>query len=464
MSVPDPPPVDPLPLRGLRLAALGLQAAVAALLLLLGLAAAPTPLRDPIQLMLVHWSPSGPDAPGWIFVACAGLGLILVAAGLLLVSWRLQSRSWWRIALGYSVLGVLLAYLAHDDPTIRRPVRLEDISPAFPGAEASFNVLMRYGREHPLGKNFKAPAFKDPYPVIVPSPPGPWRVTVTARRAEFEAHWAQLAPERAWLTELNAFDRIGDMTPARVDAELLGFQSIRAVSQHGIAIASLQALDGRGNDAVDTLLPILQVGRKLQPYSRTLVRSMIGVVIEHISLDTASFILDNAAVSPAAQARLAAALSGGDPEAGARHLLSTEYAFHLGAFKGAPIGDILAESGLGDNHPCLRRAFNAASPFVYNPRATFNLYGDLYADLQDLNGRRQIARMNPRMKEFIEQDARPSLKNPLGKLLAKMAVPAYTKVSENYWRNQDQRAALLARLLKQLADAASGPRRYSSTP
>ena len=436
--------------RGLRFAALGLQAIVATLLLLLGLAVASTHLREQLLLPLGYgWNAYSSPIPSWIVLFGVGVALILVAAGVLLASWRLQGRSWYRIALGYAALGVVLAYLAHDEATIRHPLKMEEISPVFPGAEASFNVLMRYGRAHPLGQNFKAPTFKNPYPNFAPDPPGPWRGTIVTHRAELEAHWAELTPERAWLAELNAFDRIGDLTPMRADAEIIAFQPFRCLSQHGIAIASLQALDGHGDDAIDTLLPILQLGRKIQPYSRTLVRSMIGVVIEHISLQTAAFILDNSAVSPAARARLAAALQGGDPAAGGRYLLSTEYAFQLGAFGGKRLGDIYAGYGSGDKHPWLHRAYNVVSPFVYNPRATFNIYGDLYVDLQDIIGRRQLEQMNPRMKKFITQDARPSFKNLYGKLLAQMMIPPYSKVSENYWRNQDLRAALIAGVTKQ---------------
>ena len=448
MSPQESPVVAPLPFRGLRLAALGLQTVFATLFLLLGLAAAPTPLRDPLQQLLVGWSQWGFHAPSSSYVFCLAVGLILAATGIFWVLWRLQARSWPRIALGYAVVGGVLLYLAHDDPAIRHPIKMEDISPAFPGAEESFGVLMRYGRAHPLGRDFKAPVFKDPFPHFAPDPASEWRETLKSRRTELEAHWVELAPLRTWLIELNSFDRIGDLTPARMDAEVLAFQSIRTISQHTIAIASLQAIDGHGDDAIDTVVPIIQIGRKLQPYSRTLVRSMIGGVIEHIGMSTASFILNTTAVSPAAKSRLAAALQGVNTEAGARHFISIEYAFTLGAFQGKRIGDILVESGSGNDSPWRRRAFNAISPFVYNPRATFNIRGDLYADLQDLVGRRQIDQMRTRMNRFVERDVRPGIKNSFGKLLNKMAVPPYEKVSENYWRNQDERAALLVRLGK----------------
>ena len=434
--------------RVLRLAALGLQAVIITLLLLLVLAAIPTPLGVELQSLLgSNWNYFGfSPSPGRSLLIGASLALAVNAIGILWVTWRLQGRSWRRIALGYAVLGAVLAYLAHDDATIRRPVSMEELSPDFPGAEASFNVLMLYGRYHPLGKNFKAPTFKDPYPILSPEPTDKWRATITAHRTELEAHWRELAPERAWLARLNEFDRIGDLTPTRIDAEVIAFLPLRTVTQHGLAIASLQALDGHGDDAIDTLLPILQFGRKLQPYSRTLVRSMVGVIIERLSLQTATFILDNSVVSPGARARLAAALQGGDPAAGGRRLISTVYAFELGALSGTRLGDFRADYGGPVRHPWLRRFYNGVSPFVYNQRATFNIYGDLYLDLQDIIGRRQLEKLDPRMKRFFAQDARPTFKNFYGKLLAQMFVPAYSKVSESYWTSQDLKAALLARL------------------
>jgi hypothetical protein len=128
--------------------------------------------------------------------------------------------------------------------------------------------------------------------------------------------------------------------------------------------------------------------------------------------------------------------------------VTSEYVLELGSLGGLRIGDILAESSRGKDRLWLRRVFNAASPFLYNPRATFNLSGDLFADLQDLAGRRQIAQLNPRTVKFIDRDSRPSFKNLFGKLLLRMTIPAYNKVIETYWRNQDERAALLARVTK----------------
>jgi len=344
----------------------------------------------------------------------------------------------------------VLVYLAADDPVIRRPMTMNEIGPAFPDAEKSFEVLMRYGKAHPLGRDFRSPSriWKKPMAVgeaLDPSKPAEWQAWLTGHRRDIEADWAELAPVRAWWTELNAFDRIGDLTPARYDAEIVMFSPPRSLSQLACAMASLQALDGHGDEAIDTLLPILQVGRKLQPSARTLVRQMIAIVIERMSLQTAGFILDHATVSPAARARLTTALAaGGGGAGGARRLMAIEYAFQLNNSLGKPLGNLV----VGEDSPWRRRGLNLISPFVFNPNATFNLYGDFVADEQELVANRQFDQLDSRSKAFVTQEARPRFKNFGGALLLEAAIPAMSRVAKSYWSAQDERSALLARLTK----------------
>src|ERR1019366_9436273 len=190
----------------------------------------------------------------------------------------------------------------------------------------------------PLGMSFKAPAFKEPYP--------DWRKSevILARRSEIEAHWSELGPERAWWTELNAFDRIGDLTEAGGDS--IPFIVLRTISQHGLAIARLQAMDGHGDEAVRTLLPFIQVGQKLQASSRTFVRAMIGTVTERTSLEAADFVLVTAPVSPAVRARLALTVQGIDPDAGAHRLEAFTYAYAVSSWS-PKVGDLLGAHGNG---------------------------------------------------------------------------------------------------------------------
>ena len=394
----------------------------------------------------------GPSLDGWLTLAV----IVLLIVGLILAARRTPRGSWWRILPGYVVFTPILLYLEKDDTTLRHPTTLEEIAPAFPGAENSYAVLMRYGKNHQLGRDFKAPSRifgQKSGPFGDPAKPAEWRKWLMDHRADIQADWADLAPVQAWWTELNAFDRIGDLTAARIDAEIVAFAPFRSYSQHAIAVAGLQALDGRGDEAIATVLPVLEVSRKLEPSARTLVRFMIARVMQKMALETAAFILDTTPVSPASRTRLTAALRGGSGgEAGARRLIGIEYSFGLGAFSDLRMGDILVLMSRDAEHRDGFRRFlpptllNILSPLAYNPRRTFNTMGDLTAQLQDFAAHRETSRMTPCGQEFLTNEGRPRFKNLAGAMIAFQWIPAFTKVAETYWKIEDKRAALLARL------------------
>ncbi len=425
-------------------ALLGL-ALIATLLLGLALLSSSSTLSDAISTLFT-WEHTGSVTA----VATLLAFIVLVPIVLLALAWRLRLRSWWWIGGGYLAAAPVLVYLAIDDATIRRPVSIEEIAPAFPGAEKSFAVLMRYGKNQPLAREFKGGnrmMFGQPPYIGDPSKTEAWRTWLLARRTDIEADWADLAPVRAWWAELNTFDRIGDLTPASYDAEIMAFAPVRIYSQHAIAIAGLQAIEGRGDDAVATLLPLLQVGRRLQPSARTLVRFMIGIVLEKMAIQTAGFILEQTAVSPEMKAKLAAALEGGcRGEAGARRLIGIEYSFQLGVLPEKSLGELFAlmTSPRGGRDGA-RHALNLISPFVYNTRRTVNLMGDVNSELQELAARRQSIDA-PRAAALIAEKTQLRFKNFVGSIIADRAVPSFYKVADSYWKVQEMRDALAARL------------------
>lgn len=318
--------LEPRGVRPLRFAALlGLALAVTLLATLLLLST--FPLLHTAVKQLIGWFPD-PDAPklaGWLTVAF----IVLVPTALLAAMWRFRLRSWWWVGGGWLVVAPVLAYLATDDPTLRQPLTVAEIAPAFPGAEKSFAVIMRYGKN--------------------------------------------------------------------------------------------------------------------QPAARTLVRQMIGIVIERVSTRTIRWVLDNATVSPAARVRLATALTGGGGALGARRLVTVDYLQSTATLLDEPLGDFVNAT---DRHGSLRLALNLLSPFVYNRRATANLFGDHILELQDLAAHRELTQFARRQDEFLNQDARPRFKNFMGAFVINQTIPAYRKVLETYWKTEDDRLALLALLAK----------------
>lgn len=407
----------------------------------------------------VAWLPSIEVASNLEMADAVFLVVLVVgapAAAIFAVRW-INRRSRWGLLGGWLALLPVFAYLATDDPTLARNTTLEEIAPAFPGAETSFEVLMRYGKRHPLGKsplatrgpqriwkNFGLDMSTDPDPKA----PAKFRRFLTAQRAAIEADWAELAPVRAWWAELAAFARLGDLTPSSPAAEILAFQPIRSYGQLAVAIAGLQALDGQGDAAFATLQPLIEVARKLEPSSRNLSRSMMARISQGQALTAAQFVLDTTAVSPAARARFAAALSVGvSGEAGARRLIAIESALVMAMLEQpeSTYFDFLPYSPKS-GEIFLVQAVKAFGSVLYNPRRTSNIYGELVAELQDMAARRDFANMDARSLFFLAGKGRPHFKNFLGGIALKNSTTQYARIIESYWAREDQRTALLARL------------------
>jgi hypothetical protein len=417
-----------------------------------------------LTLALLASSPSlsGSFAQANVPVAVSILAfLVLLPVVLVAVAWRFQLRSWWWIGGGYLAVAPIVAYLAIDDPVVLHPTTFDEIAPAFPGAEKSYAVLMQYSKQRP---GTEAQAFdKDSKQSILgmpvsPNKPEEWTAWLKANRATIEADWANLEPQRRWIAELNTFDRWGDLGGATWDANIISFKVWRLVSQRTLHVAGLHMIDGNPDAAIATLLPMLQAGRKLQPSARSLVRFMIGIVIEKMTIQYATDIVEQSTVSAETRANLAAALAGGvRGEAGARRLVGIEYVYAVGTFLEKPIGDVLAgveyESKL---KPGVRSLLNAISPLVYNPRRTVNLMSELSREYQDLAARRELqterseinyTSFKPERAELIYQEkTRPHFKNFVGPILADKSWPAYGKIVRSYWELHDAREKLIARL------------------
>lgn len=432
---------EPIALRILRgLALLGLALI---LTLFLALAAvASIPLLAEAVSTLFAWEGKLDRTAGGITLGV----VVLVPLVLVLVGYRLRLRSWWWIAGGYLAVTPVLVYLASDDPIVLHRTTVDEFAPAFPGAEKSYATLMQYSKQQPSAE---AKAFAQWKQRVVgmpvnPDQPDAWNAFLVKNRAAIEADWTDLGPQRRWLAELNAFDRFGDLGQPTVSENIISFGVWRALSQRTMHVAGLQMLDGKPDDAIATLLPMLQASRKLQPSARTLVRLMVGIVVEKMIVSYAAQILDQATVSPANKAKLAAALHAGvRGEAGARRLIAVEHLFQNSANLERPLGNLIWE--MRRDPPALKPFVNAVGPFLYNPRHTLNLVADVNFALQDLAARRAFTRGGS-ADTIVTEKSRPRFKNFYGAIMIRQLIPAFTKVVEAYWDLDDRREKLAARL------------------
>ena len=383
------------------------------------------------------------NAPS-IFFGLLCLGLWLAIPVLALGGSGLWRLSWRWIGGAYFGMALALSYLAADDPAIRRPARLADIVPAFPGAEKSYEVLMRYYTKHPAVRDFKRPGFK-----FMESPEflKGWRDFVLTHRAGIEANWVTLTPVREWVGELNAFGRIGDLSDAVFAPETIANNVHLAYTKNAQAIASLQALDGQGDAALATLLPMLEVGGKLELSTRRISLFNMARGMQDAAIRAAGFVLDTSAVSAAGRARLAAALVGtGGGSDGARRMFALR---HAAAFEAAvSFGQAVAfATGIPTQLP-----YDLVGPFIFNRRATINRLGDLFSDLQEFAAHRESDKADKRIAEFLAQGGRARFKNMGGGWFSwlvcmRLGLNNNAALQKSYWEIEDRRTALHARLL-----------------
>jgi hypothetical protein len=385
----------------------------------------------------------------YILMAQGGV-LILCLVVLLVVRRYALTRGWLTlITRGVLALGLAgyLVYLCWDESAAPCVARNHATMSGRSEDEPTFMLTVRYAAAHGGGKVFTPPSRKMDF-----SKTGEKRrAYLLAHRSDIEANWAELSEVRAWWTEMVAHPELGDRPATSFDYPLIRFQPVRVYTQHALAIASLQALDGDGDAALLTVAEVYKLGARLEPASCTLVRSMIAISTQKQALEAADFVLTTAPVSVEARKRFSDLLAeSGASGIGAKRLILTE---STGFFWSA---DYIASLGAGSAYAQVDKTFAATVRRVgslmitvaLNSQATSNLIHDYHerlascAEARDLKG---IVKADAELKKALFRDVR--IKNISGRLLLNMTVSPLDRVVKSYWENQDKRDALTKRLL-----------------
>jgi hypothetical protein len=382
-----------------------------------------------------------------VVFATAAILIISAPAFLGFLAARLRRLTWPAIGLAAAVFATVCCWMSHDDAQLRLPPSGEELSPPFEGAAKSYALLMRYSRH---ADNDEARAFSnitltvDFSKFAGPRPAARWKPFLTENRGALMGDWAALVRPREWLAELNSFDRIGDLTPARWDADVISFQVWQTLSTRLCAVARLQAIDGRGDEAMATLIPLIEISRKLEPSSRTLIRVQTARLAQLMGLEAASFVLDTTPVGNAARERLASAIAGGDGAGGARRLPLLDGTTYPSFLIGLPFGDKISAVG---GPKFFRIPLDALGRVLFNSNATANLYADEIRRLAPLAESRDLSKYKDCEIGFMDDQLNyRGLKNIGGRLiLGRTSSLSYGTVTA-YWHVEDLRTALAIRL------------------
>jgi hypothetical protein len=344
---------------------------------------------------------------------------------------------------------VVGTWLAWDEPARAVPSHLAGIVARPPDAARSYAVLRRHENTRPKSEQLRWDRLTFSY---APRSGKIWPEFITQRRAEIVANWAALGPVRAWLQEVNRFERLAvlaEESPALWFPPGLAYQVWYPLVQNTMAMASLAALDGQGDEAFAILLPLLEVGGKLEEAGARSGYFRNGREMQAAAIEVAGFVLGQTSVSPAARARFARALvARGGGEAGARRLHAR--AFALMQMRGRSFGTVITFYDQGVLEP-LRPVLDVVGVVAYNRQASLNRLVAVFTEVSECAARREPDRASRHLKEFVEAETRMRFKNVGGAWSVWLAPTSFDSdtLAESelaYWKTEDERTALLARL------------------
>jgi hypothetical protein len=384
------------------------------------------------------------DAAGLLAFQVGTFGLcVAVLCSLRRVALR---RGWFsgtsRLVLVTCLTGYLV-YLAWDEPVAASIARNQAALAGRFEDESTALLTLRYSPAPGGGRVFTAP----PHVLVFDQKGEKRREYLLAHRAEIEANWTALSEVRAWCAEMAAQPQLGDRHVTRFDQPIVRFPPLRAYTQHALAIAALQALDGKGDDALATVAGVYEVGARLEPASFTLIRCMIARHIIKQALETTEFVLEHAEVSPAARARFSTLLE--ESKAGA-HMAKLFVLTEAPFWSKETIGLVGVNSGFfgdGFSTEVLRLLNKLWSPVILNSQATVNWVHIYYEDLAVRAAARDLEGMRAADERFTSMLLGGfSVKNLAGRRLANMGAGTFVHVAKTYWATEDLRAALIQRL------------------
>jgi len=193
------------------------------------------------------------------------------------------------------------------------------------------------------------------------------------------------------------------------DVRMFSFQVLRPLVLNTMAWASLQALDGQGDAALATLLPLLQVGGKLEEAARGVRYWRDAREMQDAAIKAAGFVLDNTPVSAEARARFAAALvARGGGTAGARRVYAIRFARIEQASRS--FGKVMT-SWDWEQFAFLQQGLDLLGSVAFNRQASLNRWGELFADLAEFAQRREFDQAQQRATGFLAQEGGPRFKN-----------------------------------------------------
>lgn len=377
-----------------------------------------------------------------------------IAALVLLVARNIAAK--WTLPCAVVCIAFLL-YLGTDDSARIPPPAFEPLASAT-SAEFHAYMHMSKGTETDITSNVIRPAASER--LFISTDLKDWEDFLTQNRARILDEWASNQEGQRWLERMAMLPAdVGAIVHLTPESPIIAFQPVRILISQRLAFALLLSREGDNEEAAGHLTTILRACVSLQRIGVGLVDEMVGSVFLKMTYKGISFLLDHGEVEPETRAKLITALKESPPISmviqrtviGDTQCLRAIFdRIAAGTLPDAP----MPQSGMA------KRLFELITPAAYHPKRTEREIRMHYERINEFAKARQLDALKAETASFTTKcESLSSLRNPVGRRLAGLSIPALHVVVEKLWEQDDARLALLARLHQPVSDASVTPER-----
>ncbi len=376
----------------------------------------------------------------WITFA---LPVILILLG----AWGIWKKAPYALLLPALVLsGGVIFYLVRDDPVRPPPPNLGMITPP---DSASYGAYRWYLKKDPHSRinEFKG---KPELPHF-PADHAKWAEFAAQHRQVFTQAVANDTLGRDWIEAMARAEPEG-IYPPPVEASgagILAYAPVRYITDARAGYAQVLMLDQRDDEAAALLVPVLRASYHFERGGALLVTAAVAVAIQRRTYNQLELLVASGKLSPASRASIAGVLKEAPPLS-----LVFDHAY-LGEEAFARTGmDVLK----GDYGAMVRtlvpeeKAMIPSNHFLwrlfFNPNRSEREYAEFLHEFARNASEREMIANQKRISAFVEEASDWRIKDPVGQLLFRVSLPAFTKLNEAFWKTEDQRVALLQQLEK----------------
>ena len=403
-----------------------------------------------VSLAIAQFVPGEPVLPtAWVGVPIVFVPAI-IAAGAYAITRRLR---WCWLGFAALPIAAALVFLSIDD---NAPPALPDLGPRVGVEDPGYRCLMWLSEESPYSRLTEtgAPSLAPDRPRL-PKEPADWAQYVARNQAAIEQAVKENSLGQEWIAQVGERPPGGICPLADLD-QILSFRAIRNTTEPLLALAYARALAGRRDEAVRMTLPVVRAMQNLQRTTANLVHAMIAQVVLKKCYAVIGETLRLGPLDAATNQQLSRAIGAAPP---VRQLFRNAF---LGEADFARLAFTRLRRGAHDfpislsaaQNRRLEQAIRFGGPLVLHPNRTERQLQSVYAQMCAAAESRNCDTLDTWLPDWGNES---QARNPVGRLLAAMIVPAFAKLTKEIWKAEDLRRELLAEVQPHPAPDADRP-------